>query len=151
MAQSILRSWFPRGTALPAQAAGVAASRAAFTTSSAGVPLLRSGLVLGCAVAIGIAAWLGDPSGYLQADPALARLLRGMAVIKGMIAIAAVGAVFWRLGWRVSRAGAAAYLVASWALTGSTMIIWQLSFIVPAALVFHAAALSMLLISWRER
>jgi hypothetical protein len=94
----------------------LAASRAAFTASSTGVPLLR-----------------------------------GMAVIKGMIAIAAVGAVFWRMGWRVSRAGAAAYLVASWALTGSTMIIWQLSFIVPAALVFHAAALSMLLISWRER
>jgi hypothetical protein len=135
----------------------LAASRSAFTASStvaaspANVPLLRSGLVLGCAVAIGIAAWLGDPSSYLQADPALARLLRGMAVIKGMIAIAAVGAVFWRLGWRVSKAGAAAYLVSSWALTGSTMIIWQLSFIVPAALVFHAAALSMLLVSWRER
>jgi hypothetical protein len=115
------------------------------------IVLLRSGLVLGCAIAIGIAAWVGDPSGYLQTDPALARLLRGMALIKGLIAIAAVGAVFWRLGWPVSRRGAAAYLASSWVLTGSTMIIWQLSFIVPAALLFHAAALTMLLVSWRER
>jgi hypothetical protein len=113
--------------------------------------LLRSGLLFGCANAIGIAAWLGDPSGYLHADPALARLLRGMALIKGMIAIAAVGAVFWRLAWPVSKIGAATYLISSWALAGATMLVWQLSYIVPAALVFHAAALSLLLISWRER
>jgi hypothetical protein len=106
---------------------------------------------LGIAVAIGIAAWLGDPSGYLHADPALARLLRGMALIKGIIAIAAVGAVFWRLAWPVSRAVSVTYLVSSWALAGSTMLIWQLSYIVPAALLFHAAALSLLLVSWRER
>jgi hypothetical protein len=102
-------------------------------------------------MAVGIAAWLGDPSGYLHADPALARLLRGMALIKGMIALAAVSAVFWRLTWSVSKPVAASYLIASWAITGSTMLIWQLSYIVPAALLFHAAALSLLLVSWRER
>jgi hypothetical protein len=112
--------------------------------------LLRGNLVLGIAIAIGIAAWLGDPSGYLRADPALARLLRGMALIKGMIALAAVAAVFWRLAWPVSRMGATAYLIASMALAGSTVLIWQLSYIVPAALLFHAAAISLLLISWRE-
>jgi hypothetical protein len=102
-------------------------------------------------MAIGIAAWLGDPAAYLHADPALARLLRGMALIKSMIAIAVVGAVFWRLAWPVSRTAGAAYLVCSWALAGSTMLIWQLSYIVTAALLFHAAALSLLLVSWRER
>jgi hypothetical protein len=101
-------------------------------------------------MAVGIAAWLGDPSGYLHADPALARLLRGMALIKGMIAIAALAAVFWRLAWPVSKSAAAAYLVSSWAVAGSTMLIWQLSYIVPAALLFHAAALSLLLVGWRD-
>jgi hypothetical protein len=97
-------------------------------------------------VAIGIAAWLGDPVDYLHADPALARLLRAMALIKGMIAIAAVGAVFWRLAWPVSRTAGAAYLASSWAVAGSTMLVWQLSYIVPAALMFHVAALSLLLV-----
>jgi hypothetical protein len=106
---------------------------------------------LGCVGALAVAAWLGDPSGYLKADPALARLLRGMALIKGMIAIAAVGAVFWRLAWPVSRPVATTYLLSSWALAGSTALIWQLSYIVPAALLFHAAALSLLLAGWRER
>jgi hypothetical protein len=102
-------------------------------------------------MAIGIAFRLGDPSGYLHADPALARLLRAMALIKGTIAIAAVAAVFWRLAWPVSKPVAASYLVGCWAIAGSTMLIWQLSYIVLAALLFHSAALSLLLVSWRER
>jgi hypothetical protein len=119
--------------------------------SAAPSTLLRGGLVLGCAMAIGLAAWLGDPGGYLQADPALARLLRGMALIKGMIVIGALGAVFWRLAWPVSKPVAAGYLVASWTMAGSTMLIWELSYIVPAAVLFHAAALSLLVVGWRER
>ena len=43
---------------------------------------LRSALVVGCMAAIGLAGVLTDPSVFTQADPALARLLRGMAVIK---------------------------------------------------------------------
>ncbi len=151
MAQSILRSSPSSQRVLSGRIPGLVANRSASAAASTVVLLLRSGLLFGCANAIGIAAWLGDPSGYLHADPALARLLRGMALIKGMIAIAAVGAVFWRLAWPVSKIGAATYLISSWALAGATMLVWQLSYIVPAALVFHAAALSLLLISWRER
>jgi hypothetical protein len=102
-------------------------------------------------MAIGFAVWLGDPGGYLHADPALARLLRAMALIKGAIAVAAVAAVFWRLAWPVSKPVAVSYLLACWAITGSTMLIWQLSYIVLAALLFHSAALSLLLVSWREK
>jgi hypothetical protein len=151
MAQSILRSSLSSQKALGGRIFWPVLNRSASTAASTAVSLLRGGLVLGCTSAIGIAAWLGDPSGYLLADPALARLLRGMALIKGMIAIAAVGAVFWRLAWPVSKIGAATYLISSWVLAGSTMLVWQLSYIVPAALLFHAAALSLLLISWRER
>jgi hypothetical protein len=128
-----------------------AAAPVASGAPSAAFSLLRVGLISGCAVAMGIAVLAGDPSGYLRADPDLARLLRGMALIKGMIVIGAVAAVFWRLAWPVSRSAAATYLVSSWALAGSTMLIWQLSHIVAAALVFHAAALSILWVSWRER
>jgi hypothetical protein len=114
------------------------------------VLLLRAGLITGCALAIGIAVSLGDPTAYLQADPALARLLRGMALIKGMIAILAVGVVFWRLAWPLSRTTGAVYLACSSALAGSAALIWQLSYIVPAALLFHVAAVTLLLVGWRE-
>jgi hypothetical protein len=112
--------------------------------------LLRCGLVLGFIFAAGVAAWLGDPSDYLRVDPALARLLRGMALIKGMIAIGAAGAVYWRLAWPVRAAVAVQYLIAAWALAAASVLIWQLSFIVGAALLFHAGALSLLWTAWRE-
>jgi hypothetical protein len=128
----------------------VVAPRLRAVGRSASVPL-RSGLIAGCALALGIAVWMGDPSGYLQADPALARLLRGMALIKGMLALGAVGAVFWRFAWPVGTFGAAVYLLGSCALVGSTMLIWQLSHIVLAAVLFHGAALGLLVYGWRER
>ncbi len=155
MAQSILQSSVPShkalfGRTLRWQTLGLAPNRVASAAPSNVVWLLRGALVLGCVMAIGIASWLGDPDGYLHADPALARLLRAMALIKGMIAIAAAGAVYWRLAWPVSKPVAAGYLVGCWVIAGSTMIIWQLSYIVPAALLFHSAALSLLWVSWRE-
>jgi hypothetical protein len=148
MAQSILGPLFPHRKALDAAlGADAPAVRSAW---SAALPL-RAALLVGCALAIGMAGWLGDPSGYLQADPALARLLRGMALIKGMIVIGAVAAVYWRLAWPARPVAAASYLAASWVLAGSAMLIWQLSYIVLAAVLFHAAALSLLIVGWRER
>jgi hypothetical protein len=151
MTQSIPQWSIPGQKARFGRTHGLTANRLAAPSRSSVVSLLRGGLVLGCVIAVGIAAWLGDPANYLHADPALARLLRAMALIKGIISIAAAAAVFWRLAWPVSRAVAASYLLACWAIAGSTMLIWQLSYIVPAALLFHAAAMSLLLVSWRER
>jgi hypothetical protein len=105
----------------------------------------------GCAISVGLAMYVGDPGSFTQADPALARLLRGMALIKGGIVFAALAAVVWRFGRPVSKPGAAVYLFGSWIMVGSTMLIWQLSWIPAAAILFHAAALSMLLVSLRER
>jgi hypothetical protein len=118
--------------------------------SAAHATRLRSVLIVGCAISVGIAMYMGDPSGYLLADPALARLLRGMAVIKGVIAIAIVGAVWWRFGRAVSRPVAVSYALGCWVVAGSTTLVWQLTSIVMAAVLFHAAALSMLIVSWRD-
>ena len=112
---------------------------------------LRTLLIAGCALAIGLAAWAGDPSAYLHADPALARLLRCMALIKGVIALAAVGAVLWRLKWPISAGLYLAYMLGSCVIVGATMLVWQLTAIVLAAVLFHACALGMLLLGWRER
>jgi hypothetical protein len=112
---------------------------------------LRALLIVGCALSIGAAALLAEPSGYLQNDPALARLLRGMALIKGVAVLGAVLAVHWRFGWRVTKPLAITYLLGSWTLAGTTMLIWQLSSIVVAAVAFHTALLATLLAAWRDK
>jgi hypothetical protein len=135
MAQSVLRQFaWRRESAAAADAA-----------------LLRAALIAACALSIGVTAWFGDPSGYLTADPALARLLRGMAAIKGMIALAALVAVLWRFGWPTSKGAAVVYVCGTSVLAGSAMLIWQLTSILIAAALFHLGALSMLVVGWRER
>ncbi len=127
------------------------AGGAAAAPGRAQVLQLRLGLILGCAFAIGVATWAGDPGSYQQADPALARLLRGMALIKGLITIGAVSAVYWRLASPAAGKVAAVYVVCSWALAGASALIWQLSYIGWAALLFHLAAVTMLVVGWREK
>jgi hypothetical protein len=112
---------------------------------------LRALLIVGCALSIGAAAWISEPAGYLQTDPALARLLRGMALIKGAAVLGAVFAVHWRFGWRVSKPLSTTYLLGSWTLAATTMLIWQLAWIVLAAVAFHTALLAILLAAWRDK
>lgn len=139
MAYSLLG--YPRSTDSPASALRVRASSAQ----------RRALLIAACLLAVGAAASLGHPADYLQDDPALARLLRCMALIKGVIVMAAGAAVFWRFGWSIAKPMAAIYVLASAVMAGSTMLIWQLTLIPLAAFLFHAAALSLLVVGWRER
>jgi hypothetical protein len=74
-----------------------------------------------------------------------------MAVIKACLVAAAVGVLLWRLGQSLPQRTAKAYLVASWLLAGATMLIWQLSFIPLAALVFHAGMFMLLFAAWRDQ
>jgi formate/nitrite transporter FocA (FNT family) len=113
--------------------------------------LWRAAIVAGCILAVAVAAWVGHPADYLEADPALAHLLRGMALIKAFIVLVVVGAALWRCGWRLSTAAGAGYVAGSSVMAGSTVLIWQLSHIVAAAVLFHGAALGMLYLGWRER
>lgn len=115
-----------------------------------GPGVLRAMLLAGCALAVALAASLGDPASYLVADPQLARLLRGMALIKGAIALAAAGALWWRLKWPISGRMAAAYLAGGSLLAGASMMVWQLTMIPLAAIGFHAVEISLLCVAWRD-
>jgi len=120
-------------------------------TGSAAHALRWRVLVLaGCACAVAMAAWLGDPAQRLAADPELARLLRGMALIKGLLALGAVSLVTWRFGRPVAPGVAVVYVVGCWWLAAAAMLVWQLTVIPFAALGFHAAEISMLVVAWRE-
>ena len=112
--------------------------------------LLRVLLLAGCVACIVLAALYGRPAAYLSADPELARLLRAMALIKATLVTGAIGIMLWRFGYPLSGRMAAAYLAAAWAMSLATMLVWQLTLLVPSALVFHAGAIALLLVAWRD-
>jgi hypothetical protein len=116
---------------------------------SVSVNRLRCALVVGC-VALTGACWLAASGSSQAADPALAMLLRGMAAIKGLLALSAAGVVWWRLGQPVKMPVAAAYIACTWALFASTALIWQLAFIPLAAVLFHAGGFIGLVIAFHE-
>lgn len=111
---------------------------------------LRAGLLAGCAASVCAALWLGDPRPALDADVELARLLRGMAVIKAAICLLALGALWWRFGHPTSRRLAAAYLLGAWLVAGASMLVWQLTLVPAAAIAFHAGELTLLIAAWRD-
>ena len=114
------------------------------------VTVWRAGLIAATVLSVGLAAGAGHPAAYLEADPALAQLLRGMAVIKSLLVLGAAAAVLWRYGWPISAAAAIAYGGGMCVLAAATMLIWQLTWIAPAALAFHGALIGMLYLGWRE-
>lgn len=110
----------------------------------------RTLLVAGGVAAIGLAAFLAAAEAPTARDPDLARLLRGMAMIKAVLTLAALGAVLWRLGHPISPGIRAVYLVGTWALAASTVLIAQLVLLPAAALALHAGEIAMLLAAWRD-
>ena len=110
---------------------------------------MRTALVVG-SVAAAVVAWLAAAGVAQDAQPELATLLRGMAAIKGLLAVSAAGLAWWRLGQSVSARAAVGYVACTWFLFAATVLIWQLAFILAAAVLFHAAALVGLVVAMRE-
>jgi hypothetical protein len=109
-------------------------------------------LLAGCAATGLLAYAAGHPQARLLADPGLAWLLRGMALIKGGLVAAALALTVWRLRQpqAPSTRAAAGYIACGCLMTASTVLIWQLSFIVPAAVAFHVGLIGLLWIGWRD-
>jgi hypothetical protein len=125
--------------------------RAQADASTLSPVLLRSMLLTGCALAVAIAASCGSPEAHLRADRELAFLLRGMAVIKACLVVAAVGVLWWRFGHPIGRGRSAAYLIGAFLSAAASGLIWQLTLIVPAALAFHVGAFALLLVAYADR
>ena len=112
---------------------------------------LRRWLMLCCLATGTLAAWVGNPSGFLQVDPELAFLMRGMAGIKATLVSAALGLLWWRFNYPTSQLIAMAYVIGVGLASGATVLIWQLSFIPLAAIAFHAGEFLLLLAAWRDQ
>lgn len=111
---------------------------------------LRTILIVGCVVAVALVAVFARPSDAAAADPELAYLLRGMAAIKGVMVLAAIGLLTWRFGHPLSGRLAGVYLTATWIATAATAMVWQLSTVPLAAIAFHAGELSFLAGAWLD-
>ena len=95
-------------------------------------------------------AWFAASGQPQPVEAELAVLLRGMGAIKGLLAVFAAAAVFWRFSLRVSSRAALGYVVCVSLLVGGSVLIWQLAYLSFAAVVFHIGLFGGLVIAWRE-
>jgi hypothetical protein len=129
-------------TTVPAQS--LPQSRASHTLR------LRAVLLFGCAAMVVAGGWYGQPDALLQADPQLAQMLRGMALIKAAMVLAAISLLAWRFGHPIGRRQAVVYLAGVWLAAAGSMLIWQLTHIPAAAVMFHLGEFAFLLMAWRD-
>ena len=80
-------------------------------------------------------------SSLLDSDAELAMLLRFMAAVKAMIALAVLGVTTWRLGHPAPPAVALLYLAAVALMAAAPGVIWQLAHVGVGAGLFHAGLL----------
>ena len=108
--------------------------------------------VLAAAAAAGACA--ADPhqtaQAIAQAGPSWAHLLRAMAGLKTLMALAAAAAVLWRLHAPTSLARLASYSTAAAAMMAGPGLIWGLVHIALGALLLHAGLAATLVVLWRD-
>jgi hypothetical protein len=79
-------------------------------------------------------------------DPDLVRLLRAMVVIKGIIALAATGLVFWRLGHGIRTLVAIGYGTAVCVSVAALVWLWGLASIPVGSLLFYGGLVALILV-----
>ncbi len=114
------------------------------------LPGWRGRLLLAVAAGAALGWFAGDPSGRLGGDAELARLLRGMALVKALLVVGAVRLLWWRFGEPIGARRAWGYVAAVAAMALATLLAWQLSQLALLALVFHGALLSLGVLALRD-
>jgi hypothetical protein len=103
----------------------------------------RTVLLLSMLLATAAAALLGQPRAALLADPELAFVLRGMGMIKAMIALGIAALVWWRAGSAIGTRRFLAYCAACALLAAATVLVLKLAVLVATSVVFHATLLTL--------
>jgi hypothetical protein len=80
----------------------------------------------------------------------LTRLMRGMAALKVLLALAAVLGVFWRLGAPVSARRFVVYALACGAMALGPGLIWAMVYIRTGAALLHGGLLVSVVVLWRD-
>ncbi len=113
--------------------------------------ILLASIVIG---AVGLSFALVDvpasSRAVANAGNELTRLLRFMAVIKGGIALGAVGAVLWRLGSDVSPGRFVAYGACCAVMAAGPGLIWDMAHVGLGAVLLHGGLFALLVLLWRD-
>lgn len=123
--------------------------RHALSTGAAQAVLV---LVVGAAIAAGFLA-TGTETTLQTASHAgtdLTRLLRGMAVLKALMAAGATAAVIWRLGAAAPVPWLAAYALACAAMGAGPGLVWGMAHVGAGAVLLHGGLLAAVLLLWRD-
>ena len=80
----------------------------------------------------------------------LTRLLRGMAVLKALMAACTSAVVLWRFGLPVRPVRFAAYALAGAAMWSGPGLIWGMAHVGTGALLLHGGLLASILLLWRD-
>ncbi len=125
-------------------------ARAPAGGQEAGQTGLRALLLTGSALLLAAPIAFVEPAAGWADDPELFRLLRGMAVLKGMLAALAFAAVWWRLGRTIGARLTAIYVGSVCVMALATGLIWQLTALPVASGLFHCATIALLVAAWRD-
>lgn len=140
----------PSGDWLPPNAPALRPEIGSVSPQSVGrVAVLRAGLLMGCLACV-LMGWFGVSGVSHAVEPELAVLSRGMAAIKGLLAVLAASLVYWRLGLPISARAAWAYATCAGLMFVASALIWQLALIPLASALFHAGWMGALCVAWRE-
>ncbi len=85
-----------------------------------------------------------------QAGPELTRLMRGMAAIKALMALAAGAGIFWRLGAPATLPWFAVYSLACGAMAAGPALIWNMEYLRTGALLLHGGLFAAVVLLWRD-
>ncbi len=112
--------------------------------------LYRAALVAGMLAVAATALLTTDGARVAASEVSFVRMMRAMATIKALLVTIAAAVLWWRFARPVPTLFAIGYLSGAWAMIAATVLIWQLSSIGAAAIVFHTGELSLLLLAWRD-
>ncbi len=118
-------------------------------------PTYRRSNLIGAVLAAGICGYLAtgnaaEAQAIQAAGPELTRLLRGMALIKALMAAIMAAAVFWRLQFPIPPVRLAAYITACAAMAAGPFLVWDMAHIIGGAVLLHAGLLAAVLLGWRD-
>ena len=114
----------------------------------------RASLLLIVAAAAIASFFVTSPTAEAQAvarsGPELAHLLRAMAGIKAIAAVALVAVTYWRLAAPVGRTRFAVYALACAAMAAGPGLIWGMDHVKLGALFLHGGLIVVALMLWRD-
>jgi len=113
---------------------------------------LRLSVIISAALIAGYLVTSPDVASHAaaQAGPELTRLMRGMAAIKALMALAAGAAIFWRLGAPATRPWFAAYSLVAAAMAAGPGLIWNMEYLRTGALLLHGGLFLAVVLLWRD-